>query len=178
MRAPTAILASVLLVILFAACKDTSVKSSGEPRKEASSPTGYYIPRDLDDAMIEVDRVMGAKGRQDVMKATEDGMIEYHMGLGMWMRNNWGLWKGLRLAQYFNQLGIHHPDDMSGIILGSYWRKVHGKPIDPDGQVRQYQDYWKKMKTNEGGEPDGAAHRSQPVQLGTNATPLPAGSGR
>jgi hypothetical protein len=162
MRALTAIFASVAIAFLLAACKDTSGKSSDEPRKDASSPTGYYIPRDLDDALTEVDRIMGVKGRADVMKASESDMIQYHFGLGQWMRNYWGLWKGLRLAQYFEQLGIHHPDDMSGIILDSYWRKIHGKPIDLEGQVRYYQDYWKKMKTDEKGEQDGAgnSHRA------------------
>jgi hypothetical protein len=31
-----------------------------EPRKDASSKTGYYIPRDLDDALVEVDRISSA----------------------------------------------------------------------------------------------------------------------
>ena len=146
MKAFFAILASISLALLISSCATPSSKSSGEPRKDASSRTGYYVPRDLDDALTEVDRIMGAKEHDDVMKATEDGMIEYHFGLGMWMRNNWGLWSGSRLAQYFNQIGIQHPDDMSGIILDSYWRKLHGKPIDLEGQVRYYQDYWKNEK--------------------------------
>ena len=178
MRAFTAILVSILLAFLLSACKDTSGKSSDEPHKDANSPTGYYIPRDLDDALTEVDRIMGAKGREDVLKASEREMIQYHFGLGQWMRNNWGLWKGLGLAQYFNQLGIHHPDDMSGIILDSYWRRIHGKPIDLEGQVRYYQDYWKKMKTDENGEPDGPANGSQPIRSETNRTSSAASSRR
>ena len=178
MRALNAILASISLAFLLAACADKSAKSPGEPRKDASSPTGYYIPSDLDDALTEVDRIMGAKGHDDVLKASERDMIQYHFGLGQWMRNNWGLWKGLRLAQCFNQLGIRHPDDMSGIILDSYWSKVHSKPIDLEGQVRHYQDYWKKTKTNENGEPDGAANGSQPIRSETNSTSSAAGSRR
>ncbi len=108
-----------------------------EPRKDVSSKTGYYIPHDLDDALAEVDRIfVSADERDAVMKGTEDDMIQYHFGLGMWMRNNWGLWGGSRLSEYFNGKGIHHPDDMSGIILDSYWRKLHGKPIDLEGQVK------------------------------------------
>jgi hypothetical protein len=118
-----------------------------EPRRDASSKTGYYIPTDLDDALVELDRIFVSAGeREKVMRASEDDMIDYHMGLGMWMRNNWGLWGGSRLSEYFNGIGIHHPDDMSEIILDSYWRKLHGKPIDLDGQVRYYQEYWRKQK--------------------------------
>jgi hypothetical protein len=118
-----------------------------EPRKDVNSKSGYYIPRDLDDALVEVDRIfVGAGTREKVLRATEDDMIDYHMGFGMWMRNNWGLWGGSRLAEFFNGIGIHHPDDMTGIILHSYWRKLHGKPIDLDGQVKHYKEYWQKQK--------------------------------
>jgi hypothetical protein len=116
----------------------------GEPREDPGSKTGFYIPSDLDDALGEVDRIMGRRGRNQVLSLrTEDDMIgEFHFGLGQWMRNNWGLWGGSRLSNYFNDLGVHHPDDMSDIILDSYWRKLHDQPIDLDGQVLYYKQYW------------------------------------
>ncbi len=66
------------------------------------------------------------------------------MGLGMWMRNNWGLWRGKELAIYFNSIGIYHPDDMSGIILTSYYRELYGKDWEVEKQIQYYQDFWKK----------------------------------
>src|SRR5262245_11148723 len=147
MRTLSSTLVAASLALFLSACATTT----GGPRKDATSKTGYYIPHDLADALIELDRIMGTKGRDDVIRATEDGMIEYHHGLGTWLRNNWGLWGGSRLSEYFHQLGIRHPDDMSAIIFDSYWRKVHDKPIDLEGQVRHYQNYWKTVKTNEGG---------------------------
>ena len=65
-----------------------------------------------------------------------------HFGMGMWMRNNWKLWGGGPLAQHFNTLGIHHPDDMSGIILESYWLHLHGCPLGVQEQVAWYQAFW------------------------------------
>ena len=47
-------------------------------------------------------------------------MIRYHLDLGMWMRNNWGLWGGSRLHKYFRAKGISHPEDMSSVILFYY----------------------------------------------------------
>jgi len=73
-------------------------------------------------------------------------MSQYHFGLGMGMRNEWGLWGGSRLAKWFNAQGITHPDDMSGIILHSFWRHLNGKPITLEQQVKYYQDYWKNQK--------------------------------
>lgn len=62
------------------------------------------------------------------MKALKDGkgMIEYHFGLGMWMRNNWGLWGGSRLQKYFTDRGTAHPDDMSSVVLFYYWHWLRG----------------------------------------------------
>ena len=43
-----------------------------------------------------------------------------------------------------DNLGIYHPDDMSGIILDSYHRYLTGKEIKLEEQIKFYQDYWKK----------------------------------
>jgi hypothetical protein len=149
MRAPTLTLIFCALVFVLTACQTTSSNAYGEPRKDSSTADGYYVPRDLGEALTEVDRIMGSSGRADVLKAKERDMIDYHFSFGLWMRNNW-LRHHSRLAQYFKQLGIVDYDDMSGIILDSYWRQLHGKPIDLGGQVRHCQDYWKKEKLNEG----------------------------
>jgi hypothetical protein len=137
------------LVFVLAACQTTCSKGYEGPRKDSSAPDGYYVPRDLDDALIEMDRIMGSSGRADVLKIKEDEMVAYHYSIGLWMRNNW-LRHHSRLGQYFRQLGIYEYDDMSGIILNSYWRQLHGKPIDLNGQVRYYQDYWKNEDLKEG----------------------------
>jgi len=113
---------------------------------EASAAKQMYVPKDLDDALKQLDLLLGDMGRAEVQRAKESDMIQYHMGLGLWMRNNWGLWAGSRLAQYFNQIGIRHPDDMTGIIFDSYWRRLHGRDIDLDAQVYRYQKYWKRSE--------------------------------
>jgi hypothetical protein len=72
-----------------------------------------------------------------------------HLGFGMWMRNNWQLWGGSRLSKYFNNKGVYHPEDMSGIILDSYHRNLNGQEIRFDEQVKYYQEYWEKSKLAE-----------------------------
>lgn len=64
------------------------------------------------------------------------------------MRNNWSLWGDSGLSKWFKSIGIFHADDMSSIILDSLVRSLKDEPIDLDGQVKFYQDYWKKMKSN------------------------------
>jgi len=55
-----------------------------------------------------------------VAQTEEEFTAQAHFGLGLWMRNQWGLWRGGPLTKYFCQLGVYHPDDMSSIILTTY----------------------------------------------------------
>lgn len=116
------------------------------PTKQKSSPTGVYIPKDLQDAFIELDRMLPPELRAEMRDGAESEMIRYHLNLGMWIRNNWGLWKGLRLAKWFHQYKIDVPDDMSGMILTSYWRYLHHQPIAFEEQVKATLAYWERAK--------------------------------
>ncbi len=117
-----------------------------------------YIPTDLDDAHRELQRLLTAKEIQHIKTMhSQSGMIEYHMGLGLWLRNNWGLWHESRLARYFDQLGIYHADDMSGLILETFWCKLHDQPFKIEDRASESQEYWKSMEKPKGGSPkDGA----------------------
>jgi len=102
-------------------------------------------PTNLNEAIEQLKIIHQDSTKQKIMAMTEDEFMGgAHFGLGMWMRNSWGLWKGNELAKYFNSIGIFHPDDMSGIILTSYYRELHGQDWDLDNQVKYYLDYWEK----------------------------------
>ncbi len=107
-----------------------------------------YIPKDLNDCFSELNRLLKKEDIEKI-RSGEIEPIEMHFGLGMGLRNNWGLWGGSRLAKYFNVMGIHHPDDMSGIILDSYARHLKGEPLKLDEQVGYYKKFWEQMKENE-----------------------------
>lgn len=89
---------------------------------------GFYIPRDLGECMQELDRLLATKDRE-MMKAktTRNDMIAYHHGLGTFLRNNWGLWGGSRLQQYFFARGLNHPDNMSALVLEYYHDWLNGQ---------------------------------------------------
>jgi len=101
-----------------------------------------YIPVDLDDCFAYLDTTLDSATLDTLKIWNEEDLGRAHLGMGMWIRNDWGLWRGSRLAKWFNEQGIWHPDDMSGIILDSYWRHLHNKPIDLESQVKFYVEYW------------------------------------
>jgi len=62
---------------------------------------------------------------------------------GMWLRNSYGLWSRTCLVEYFWELGIFHPDDISAIVLTCYHRFLNGKELKVDEQVEMFKSFWK-----------------------------------
>lgn len=125
-------------------------KKSDEKDKikfSTDSINGIYIPKNLDDCFIQINSFWNDSTKTQVKNWKEDEFAsKVHLNFGMWMRNNWQLWGGSRLSKFFNNIGIHHPDDMSGIILCSYHRYLNNENIELVEQVKHYQDYWENTK--------------------------------
>lgn len=109
--------------------------------RKVEPPTNLYA------AMSTLDTIL-SKGDKEYIDKYSEGIVtaKYHHSLGRWIRNNWGLWsrKG-KLYEWFNSQDLVHPDDMSGIIITSYWRIKHQQPIRLNEQIQHYLDYWSKQ---------------------------------
>jgi len=116
-----------------------------KPTPDRSSKYKVYVPANLEECFVELKKMLHPELINEMRQGTEADMIRYHHGLGTWIRNNWGLWGGSRLAKYFNSLGVFHPDDMSGIILDSFWRHLNGKPLGVEEKIQHSQAYWKAV---------------------------------
>ena len=56
----------------------------------------------MQDCFIQLDKILPEKDRTEIKNLkSRDETIKYHHGLGVWLRNNWGLWGGSRLQKYF-----------------------------------------------------------------------------
>jgi len=136
-----------IFLLLFLHNPITSFAQKQERRFTKDKLQGNYIPTDLQDCFKQIDKFWNDSIKNEVKRTTEKKFTaKQHFGIGLWMRNNWQLWKGSRLSKYFNGIGIFHPDDMSGIILTSYYRYLKGADIDLQSQIMFYQDYWKKQQ--------------------------------
>jgi hypothetical protein len=131
-KIPTFWLIVFLVLGLGAAGSDILITLTGGGQQSEE----VYIPKDLEDCMAELKKILPPEEIQKMREGAEEDMFLYHHGLGTWLRNNWGLWRGSRLSAWFNERGIQHPDDMSGIILTSFWRHLNGKPLGLEKQIR------------------------------------------
>ncbi len=109
-------------------------KVAYEKRLVADSIDGVYIPKNIEECFIELNKLLKPK---DIEQIKKEGGGLYHFGLGMWLRNNWGLWGGSRLQVYLKERGEWHPDDMSGTILDFYRDWLNDK-----------HERWQKYDTN------------------------------
>ena len=136
----------ILLLISFLAIQNGIAQSTNQiPTSERDSINGIYIPKDLKDTFKQINIIWSDSVRNNVKAMKEsDFVTNNHFGFGLWMRNNWGLWKGSRLYIYLNEKGLSHPDDMSSVILTSYHRHLNNRNLKVRNQIKDYKEYWKK----------------------------------
>lgn len=141
------ILRAVSVSGVYKELADESLKDISKVFVEESSAPSIEIPVNLEACFISIKEIM-REGEINKFKegSEKEATAFYHFGFGRWMRNNWGLWSGSKLKDWFVERGLHHADDMSGVILVSFWRHLNNKPIDLEGQIKHYQDYWKSVE--------------------------------
>jgi hypothetical protein len=115
-------------------------------------------PDDLRDAFRVLERELSADDLAQFQRMEFREVSGLHFGIGMGIRNSWGLWSGeSAIASDLKRRGLRHPDDMSAVILESFWLYRHGYPLRLAEQVRFYRDYWRAYETHEArfGDADG-----------------------
>jgi hypothetical protein len=98
---------------------------------------GVYIPKDLADALAQLDKLISAESQEKFKTVGEEKAVHHlYFSLGRWIWVNWSLTNGSRLSEYFRQCGVRHPEDMSMLIIRSYHRHLNGKDLDFKEQMQ------------------------------------------
>lgn len=122
---------------------DSLLKELGELKADTFGRV-KSIPHDFEGCLAQLDSSTSDKMKEWIRCLPDGEFSGYvHHGYGMYLRNNWGLWSGSGLAKNLAQMGILHPDDMTGIILDSFQRRLKGEDIKLDEQLKYYQDFWR-----------------------------------
>lgn len=87
---------------------------------------GVYIPLDLHDCFLQLDKVLMIEQRNQINNLPDkDATRELHNTIGKWIRDNWELWRGSRLLTWFKSKKVAHPDRISAFILKYYYDWLH-----------------------------------------------------
>ena len=86
-------------------------------------------PETVSEAVDRLLAHMSEKAREDLKNAVEDDLLSFHFGLGLYVRNNFGLWAGNDKLLESCGGGVYplvHPDDVSAKIIKAAWERVRG----------------------------------------------------
>jgi hypothetical protein len=119
-----------------------------------------YVPKTLDECFEFLETFL--EDKEDFKNCPEDQLMGMcHMSLGMGLRNRWNLWWSVELrdrvseknenypqempelVKWFREQGIKVADDMSGVIIRTYHRKLNNVPFDLEGQFAKTIKYYK-----------------------------------
>lgn len=109
-------------------------------------------PKDLDEV---VDMLIEEIKEQKAIEYIQEKGIPHH-GAGTSIRNRLFLWwredhnyeewpkEKPALVAWFNERGVHHADDMSGIISEAVQAELNGEEYDMASTVKRYKNHWKQ----------------------------------
>ena len=96
-------------------------------------------PKNLTECIQMLDPILKKEDKEKAKTLTEsEFLIETYFGTGIGIRNEWIRSGSPELVKFFLDEGVKHPDDMSAMILTSYYRHLLGKEIDLEGQISAY----------------------------------------
>ena len=104
-------------------------------------------PNNLEEAFSVLDQKLSPEARQQFKQTPEvEAVTMAHMSLGLFIRNEWFRSGGSKLPGLLQGMGARHKDDMSSIVLTSYWRKLNGKPLELEQQGECYRLWWQEQE--------------------------------
>ncbi len=79
-------------------------------------------PKTVDEAVTRLLAEMNDAEKAELRATKKEELIMYHMGWGVAIRNEFGLWKGN--TELMADCHKQHPDDASGVIIEAVWQKL------------------------------------------------------
>lgn len=106
---------------------------------------GRYIPKDLNDAMTQLDRLVDAEGKARFKSQPEEIAVRrIHFSFGKWMIVNWGFYEGSRLSHFLKSKGVSYPDDMATVLMTCFHRHLLDQPMEFDVLAQSFAEKRRK----------------------------------
>lgn len=79
-------------------------------------------PTSIDQAVGVLIALLPEEEKATIADMSRKDLIGLHIGLGAWIRNNFGLWSGNRAL--LNAVGTSDADAASGAIIEALWQRL------------------------------------------------------
>ena len=100
-------------------------------RIQQTTLAGQYIPKDLPDAITELNKLTEESSRVKFKAMSEsDAEHKLYFSLGRWVATNWSFYEGSRMSHYLREVGITFPEDQAGAIILAWHRSLNKKDIN------------------------------------------------
>jgi len=111
-----------------------------------------YYPNNLQEAISQLDIIFSDSTKRQIISMSEnDFLMNTHFRTGLWIRNEWLYDRFLgfnigdsELREELLEMGVPSNDDMSGLILRSYYRHLTNQEINVETQIKEIQNYYFK----------------------------------
>ncbi len=101
---------------------------------------GVYIPKDVNEALLELNRLTDAESKAKLKTMTEDEVVsKLFFSFGRWMSHNWSFYEGSRLTVNLRSMGIYAPEDMSRFLMILFHRSLNKKPLEIKELLKRFQ---------------------------------------
>jgi len=124
---------------------ESEINKAYQERIKKDRIGGIYIPKNLDDALAELDKKIEPVSRLKIKALPEDSVCAVlHFRLGQWMITGWSFYEGSRISHYLKSAGVTYPDDMADFLLIAYHRKLNGIPVNIRDLATEFKNKRKK----------------------------------
>jgi hypothetical protein len=131
-----------ILQVLFLSAQDSLLIEMQRKYEEnilKEEINGVYIPKDMTDAFLELDKLSSPDSKLKIIEGEEEIVTQrLSMGLGKWMIVHWNFYEGSRMSHYLKTMGVSHPDDMAQYVIGSYFRYLKELPLDLEARADSF----------------------------------------
>ncbi|NNE41371.1 MAG: hypothetical protein HKN14_10705 [Marinicaulis sp.] len=144
--------ALIFICALTAACDSADApKSSGVAAPEIFNcndfPAGVYRfnaapwpaatphPETVEDAHSALEKHLSFDQKRMLVCWTEISRRDVHLGLALWIRNEWNLYSMPPLGSVLYRKGVRTADDAANVIAWTYIRNLRDEPTSVDEEV-------------------------------------------
>jgi len=84
----------------------------------------------------KLNAVLPSSAKQQLLALPQNQYAALHMGLGLDVRNRFGLWEDNDITRYFRAHGVNHPDYMSTPFIAGFVEYLQGKHVDMAREIK------------------------------------------